>query len=215
MRFSTIIFDLDGTLLETGRGVWNGFNFALEKLGVSLPLDFDRNRIIGPPLRYGFRDLAGVDLNDVETAVRLYREYYSTKGLHEAEPYPGTMELLSELNKKGATVCLATSKYGVLAQKQLEIFGLASFFKYTAMSKESEVTTTKSEMVADLLASSKTPARDAVMIGDTKYDVMGAVKNEVPFIGVLYGYGSREEMEEAGARAFVPGVHALMEMLLG
>lgn len=215
MRFSTVIFDLDGTLLETGRGVWNGFNSALEKLGMSMPSNLDRNSIIGPPLRYGFQNLAGVDQKDVETAVRLYREYYSTEGIHEAEPYPGAIELLSELNQKGATVCLATSKYGALAEKQLKLFGLASFFSHTAMSKESEVTTTKSEMVAHLLETSGTSAQDAVMIGDTKYDVMGAVKNGVPFIGVLYGYGSREEMEKAGADSFVTDVPALRQMLLG
>lgn len=214
LRYTTVIFDLDGTLLESGIGVANGFRYALDRMGLPMPETMDRRQFVGPPLRYSFQTQLGLPDDRLDEAVALYREYYIQTGQFEAEPYPGVMDLLRDLNEAGAAVCLATSKYSAIAKPMLDHFGLRPLLRYAAMSDGSELLSAKKGMLLDVLAHCPTPPGQAVMIGDTSYDAAGARDAGVPFIGVLYGYGTQAEMEAAGGRVFVRTTAELRPLLL-
>jgi haloacid dehalogenase superfamily, subfamily IA, variant 1 with third motif having Dx(3-4)D or Dx(3-4)E len=200
--YETVIFDKDGTLLDSAPGVMNAVRYALERLGLPFPEGVEQRSLIGPPLRYGYSSILGVSDDMLERAVVLHREYYGKYGLYEAELYPGIMDLVRELHGLGVKVCVATSKFHVLAERMLEHFGLTPFLHYSVMSEGTELTSTKQAMLDKVLTHCGTPREQTVMVGDTIYDVEGAQGAGLPFIGVLFGYGTREQMEHAGARRF-------------
>jgi phosphoglycolate phosphatase len=142
-----------------------------------------------------------------------YREYYREIGLFEAECYPGIRDLLRDLRRAGAKVCLDTSKYAAMAERMLEHFGLRPLIDHMAMSAGGERHSAKKEMLLDVLAACGKRPGAAVMIGDTHYDAEGALAVGMPFIGVLYGYGTREEMEKAGGSVFAADVPELKKLL--
>jgi phosphoglycolate phosphatase len=170
-------------------------------------------RFLGPPLRHGLHALLGLTGAELDAAVGIYREYYRERGLFEAECYPGIRELLPELRSAGATICLATSKYSVMAEKMMEHFGLRPLLDHMAMSEGSERRSAKKDMLLEVLAACGTRPGQAVMVGDTMYDAEGAREAGTEFIGVLYGYGTREEMEQAGGRLFAADAAELKKML--
>lgn len=213
MKYEAFFFDMDGTLLESGTGVVNAFRYAAEKMRLPFPPDLHPRLLVGPPLRWSFERYFGLTNTQVEEAVMLYREYYGTRGAYEAAPYPGIPELLRDLNATGKPVCLATSKYVVMAERMVDHFGFRPYLSHLAMSGGRENISAKKDMVAELLRDCATAPGRAVMIGDTAFDVEGGLANGVAFIGVLYGYGSREEMEREGANVFAQDVGALRELL--
>ena len=143
----------------------------------------------------------------------MHRDYYGRQGLYEAELYPGMMDLVRDLHAAGVKVCVATSKYYALAERMLDHFGLSSFVHYAAMSDGTELTSTKRAMLTRVLAHCGTPAEQTIMVGDTVYDAEGARDAGLPFLGVLFGYGAREEMERAGARRFAVDAGGLRKQL--
>ena len=212
--YKTVIFDMDGTLLDSAQGVINSVRYALTKLHRPFPDSLDERKLVGPPLRYSFAQLLGIESNLLDAAVEAYREYYGSHGAYEASFYPGMELLLRDLHKAGAAICLATSKYSVMAEKVMDHFGMGSYFRYKAMSDGTEALSTKKAMLAKVLSESRSSAADSVMIGDTVYDAQGAFANDLPFIGVLYGYGTRKEMESEGAGCFAADVPELRTLLL-
>lgn len=214
VKYSTVLFDLDGTLLESARGVFNAFRAATRAVAMEIPEGFDQRRFIGPPLLYSFETLLGMDEKTADTALKAYRDYYGSQGLYEADLYPGVTSLLADLKTSGACMCLATSKYSAMAERMLDHFGIRSCFDYTAMSNGTEATSAKSRLITQVLEGSGSRPDQAVMIGDTHYDAEGARDTGVHFVGVLYGYGTREEMLLAGASVFVETVEELCEYLL-
>ena len=197
LKYETVIFDMDGTILDSDEGVLNAMRHAIKQLGFAEPPREEQRKFLGPPLKFSFEQVVGMDSASAEKAVRIYREYYAEKGVNECCLYPGMESLLHDLNGAGVKVCLATSKIAVMARKVLENFRLTGVFFYTEESDGAESNPSKTAKVAKVLEKTGTAPERAVMIGDTKYDVASARENGVPFIGVLYGYGTRAEMEEA------------------
>lgn len=214
LKYQVTVFDMDGTLLDSAPGVVNGFKYAIEHFGLKLPEAFDIRPCLGPPLGWSFAEKLGLPDEQVEQAIAIYREYYGRQGVYEAEPYPGIKGLLEDLNESGAVVCLATTKYSLMAEKMLDHFGLSGFIRHAAMATVDQRKSAKKEMIQDLLNRCGRRAENAVMIGDTRYDAEGASAAGTDFIGVTYGYGLREEMEEEGGRKFVADTGALRRELM-
>lgn len=202
-RYPLTVFDFDGTLVDSGPGILNGLKYALEHLDLELPPGFELRPCIGPPLSWTFQTKLHVPEEKIEEAISIYRDYYGRAGAFEAELYPGIKTLLEDLNRAGAVVCLATTKYSVMAEKMMDHFGIRGLIRHAAMSTINQANSAKKEMILDILQRSGQSRGQAVMIGDTSYDASGAAAAGVDFIGVLYGYGLRGEMEQAGGRRFV------------
>ena len=212
-KYPVTVFDMDGTLIDSVPGIVNAMKYALDRLDLKPPENFDIRPCLGPPLSWSFQTQLLVPPELVEKAISVYREYYGQTGVFEAEPYPGIKELLEDLNQAGAVVCLATTKYSVMAEMMLKHFGLWQLIRHAAMATVDQVKSTKKEMLQDILARCGQGPEKAVMIGDTLYDAEGAASAGLDFIGVLYGYGLREEMEQAGGRKFVADTRMLREAL--
>ena len=211
LQYKTVIFDLDGTLLESAPGVINAVRYSLNKLKLPFPKNLDQRLLIGPPLKSSYQDILGGEPALVDEAVNLHRDYYGTKGAYESKLYPGVNALLKTLHQAGANVCIATSKFHIVAEEILAHYDLKKFITYSAMSDGQELSSKKSEMIAKVLAFCNSTPQAAVMIGDTYFDLEGAKENNVPFIGVLFGYGSRLEMKEANY--FVDSIPELEKIL--
>ena len=205
----TLLFDLDGTLTDPGLGITNSVSYALDRMGVPVPPREALYAFIGPPLTDSFRDQFGFSPEEADRAVSLYREYFSESGMFENAVYPGIPELLRHQRELGRTLCVATSKPIVFASQILDHFQLTAYFHWICGPGLDERKTAKADVVADALRRSATDSRDAMMIGDRSHDVLGAAACGVRTIGVLYGYGSREELTGAGAWAIAETVSQL------
>ena len=211
-----LLFDFDGTLFDTGPGVINCVVYALEHLGIHETDMQKLRKFMGPPLYDMFLELYG--LNDAlgNEAVRLYRERYQPTGIWECAPYPGIVELLKKLRKAGYLLSVATSKPTPSALRILERYQMESLFDFICGSEFDGTRSKKSEVVKAVLEHfkiQKDPDR-ALMIGDRKYDVLGASAVGVPCLGVRYGYGEPGELEEAGAIAVVDSIKELEAYLI-
>lgn len=214
-----ILFDLDGTLTDPGVGITNSVMYALEKYGITVSDKSELYKFIGPPLMQSFEKYYGFDQNKAERAVALYREYFQDRGIFENEIYDGIQQLLDALKVQGKVIGLATSKPEIYAKQILEHFGLDDYFDFVSGSMLNGERTDKGEVIAWAIQLLGERARytleEMVMIGDREHDVIGARKNGLASIGVLFGYGSREELTGAGADVVVSSVCELTEMLTG
>ena len=198
--FRYILFDLDGTLTDSGLGITNSVMYALGRFGISVEDRSELYRFIGPPLLSSFKEFYGFDASTAEKAVEYYREYYSVKGIFESTVYDGIPELLKQISDSGRKSALATSKPEKYAVQILDRFGLSQYFSNITGASMTEARTDKAELIS--LALSALDIKDkssAVMIGDRRFDIYGARANGIASTGVLYGYGSREELTGAGA----------------
>lgn len=210
-----ILFDLDGTLTDPGIGITNSAIYALERFGISVSDRSELYPFIGPPLIDSFEKHYHFSRKDAETAVKYYREYYTDKGIFENLLYPNIDKLLRTLCENGKQVILATSKPEPFAKQILDYFRLSPYFHFVAGALLNETRTEKAEVIAHALTSCRISPCEAVMIGDREYDIFGAKQNKLTSVGVLYGYGSREELETAGADFIVETVNDLQTLLLG
>ena len=198
-QYPYIIFDLDGTLTDSGPGVMNGIIYALERFGVEAPEKSALHECIGPPLRESFQRLGGFSPEKAEEAILVFREYYEPTGIFENSVYPGMEAALGRLKAAGRTLAVATSKLDVTALRVLDHFGLSPYFDVVVGSRADGTLSEKAEVLGHALGLLGAGAADALMVGDRKYDVEGAAENGVECMGVLYGYGDREELRRAGA----------------
>lgn len=205
----TILFDLDGTLTDSGEGIINCATLALRHFGLPIPSYADMRTFVGPPLRDSFIRF-GVPADQADEAIRVYRSRYIPTGMFENTPYPGIRELLEALRAEGYTLYVATSKPEEMSVTILEKFDLAKYFCRICGASIDSSRSTKDAVIAYLLESSGAK-EDMVMVGDTKYDILGAKAHGIPAIGVGWGYGKVEEMEEAGAA----GIAETMDELIG
>ena len=212
--YKTLLFDLDGTLTDPGEGITNSVSYALRCFGITPPPREALYPFIGPPLVDSFRNFYGFSDADAHKAVDCYREYYRDRGIFENALYDGIPELLRDLHAAGYQILLATSKPEHFAIQILEHFGILPRFHHVAGALMDESRTKKNEVIAHALAISGANPAEALMIGDREYDVLGAKEFSIPTVGVLFGYGSREELETAGAAYIAPTVQALREYLL-
>lgn len=202
MKYRVILFDLDGTVTDSGPGIMNSVQYALAKFGIMNPDRAVLRRFVGPPLTDSFERFYGLSPAEAVKAVDYYREYYQAGGIFENEVYEGVRELLQGLKKSGCKVYLATSKPQVFGEQILEHFEIKDYFDGVVGSFLDGTRVNKSEVVTEALrlaGITQETRNEAVMIGDREYDIHGAHKLGISAIGVLYGYGSREELEKAGA----------------
>lgn len=202
-----IFFDLDGTLTASHYGIINACVYALDKFGIEVPDTSVLMKFIGPPLIDSFQLFYGMDKETAQRAVSIYREYYKDKGIFENELYAGIPEMLAKLKNAGKTICLATSKPETFAIRILEHFDLDHYFDIICGSDLSGLRDNKAavigvtlEKTADLLhkrVEELIPL--TIMIGDREHDIIGAAVHQLPCMGVLYGYGTEEELKMAGA----------------
>ncbi len=215
MRFTTLFFDLDGTLTESGPGIMNAVRYALEKQGFPVPEEAVLRRFIGPPLEDSFMRCCGMSREQGLASVPLYREYYIPIGAYENAPYPGIPDFLLEAKAAGLRLAVATAKAESTSRTVLAHFGLDGFFSSVSGVSESEGRLSKRDAIAWALEQEGITDRSSVlMIGDRENDIDGARFNGLASCGVLYGYGSREELEEAGADYIVSSVEELRQLVL-
>ena len=211
MCYETIYFDLDGTLTDSGPGIMNAVAYALAAMGRPVPSRASMRRFIGPPLSYSFQAYEGMSPEDARRAVELYRVYYNDRGKFENTPYSGIDRLLEALRAKGKRLYVATSKPEGLSVEILEHFGLAGYFERIAGSTLDDSRSTKIQVLRYAIGMGG--RERAVMVGDRHLDVEGARENGLPCVGVVYGYGSRQELQEAGALALADTVEDLLHIL--
>ncbi|MGV7214987.1 HAD family hydrolase [Bradyrhizobium sp. UFLA05-112] len=195
---ATIYFDLDGTLTDPKPGITRSIQYALERLGQHVPSEDDLTWCIGPPLHASLKKLTGTD-ELADRALLLYRERFADIGLFENEAYSGIEETLSALSATGARMFVATSKPAVYATRIVDHFGLKRYFEQVFGSELDGTRVDKGDLLAYALDTARVDPQTAVMIGDRSHDVVGARRNGMTSIGVLYGYGSEAELREAGA----------------
>ena len=212
-RIKNVLFDLDGTLTDPAEGITNALMHAQRRLGMAVSPREALYVFIGPPLIETFMSEWGLTRVESEQALVYYREHFSTKGLFENVPYEGIGQALAELKRAGLRLFVATSKPEPLSLRILEHFDLLPYFEAVAGSTMDEQRTKKGEVIAYALQTFHLDPAETVMVGDRKHDVIGARENGLPCLGVLYGYGSREELTEAGAAALAADVGELVAWL--
>ena len=194
-----VFFDLDGTLTDSQVGIIRCIRYALAEVGVDVPAAEDLTWCIGPPLEQSLESILG-DSATAEIAMKHYRARFIETGMYENRVYDGVPGALSRLRSEGVTLFVATSKPEVYATRIVEHFRLAGFFERVFGTTLHGEHIEKTELLRRALGESKVSAGAAAMVGDRSHDMLGATQNGMLAGGVLYGYGSREELVAAGAR---------------
>lgn len=207
----TILFDLDGTLTDSGEGIINCVIYALERFGLPIPERESLRYFVGPPLHESFVK-QGVPADRAEEAVAVYRERYVPIGMFENSPYPGIRKVLEALHEAGNTLYVASSKPEWMCVQILEHFDLAKYFAQICGASMDTSRSSKEAVIAYLIEQNGR-TDNMVMVGDTRFDVIGAKEHGIPCIGVNWGYGTVEEMENAGAAAIACTMEELLDVL--
>lgn len=211
--YSALLFDLDGTLTDSAPGIMNCLRHALGIMGYDMPNEPER--FLGPPLQDSFAKYCGMNEEQVAEAVRLFRERYRDKGLFENSVYEGVPEMLGRLKASGKRLMVATCKADIYAKRILERFGLAGYFEFVGGAELGGARSEKWEVIEYVLGSTGILDRSGVlMIGDRKHDVIGAKKCGISCMGILWGYGSEEELSAAGADYIAKTPSEAADMLL-
>ena len=213
--YDAVLFDFDGTLTESHRGILASAYETLDAMGVEAPPEAVMRRMIGPPLWFTFTELCHMPPEQAEEAIERFRVKYDSWGVYQNQLYPHVEEMLEELKQAGVALCAATSKSPVAAGNVFSFFHLERWLSYLSTPDGEEKSSNKKELILKALNHLGVPPERAVMVGDTRYDALGAKEAGTAFIGVLYGYGTREEMEQAGADCFAASVPELENILLG
>ena len=215
-----ILFDLDGTLTDPKEGITKSVQYALDHYGIHVE---DLNSLIpfiGPPLMDSFEEFYGFSPRQAREGVQVYREYFTDRGWRENEVFPGIPQMLGKLKAAGKKLYVATSKPEVFALRILDHFGLTEYFDGVGGADLEETRTKKADVIRYLLERENIPSAEGkertriLMVGDREHDVLGAAQAGLDCVGVLYGYGSRQELEESGAWAIAESVEELTELLL-
>lgn len=216
MRFKSVIFDFDGTICKTGEGIVKSAKYALEAFGFDVPQDeSELEFFIGPPLLVTFQERYGADVQTAEELVKKYRERYTNIGVFESELYDGIERLLANLKKDGFLIGIASSKPQKYVQMLLEHFGVIKYFDCICGVTFTADCESKASIIARCLAELNTAPNEAIMVGDKKYDIEGAKANGVDGVGALWGYGTKFEFIEAGAKFIAEKVDDVESIALG
>ena len=200
MSYRVALFDLDGTLTDSAPGITHSVRYAMEQMGKPLAPDRDLRCFIGPPLLYSFENYLGLSPEDSQRAVDLYRVCYRAGAMLECGVYDGVRETLAELNRRGIVCVLATCKPHEFACRIVEHFDLAKYLAFISGPEMDGTRNEKHEVIAYAMEKLGIPSPDSVlMVGDRRDDVVGAERCNMACIGVEWGFGTREELEAAGA----------------
>ena len=215
LPYRTVLFDMDGTIVESGEGIIRTVEETLRTFGWRTLSPEELRRFVGPPSHDSYRNIAGMDEALARRAADWHRARYRDENWRLAHLFPGMRELLADLRRAGAHTALATTKPRPALESMLDAFDLRSLLDFTASSRADGTGGEKPALIARCLtALGETDKSRTVMIGDTRFDAAGARDAGVPFLGVLYGYGTRAEMEREGASRFVSSVEELRAALL-
>ncbi|MBO7121673.1 MAG: HAD hydrolase-like protein [Treponema sp.] len=212
--YKLALFDLDGTLTQSEFGILASAKYALEKFGIYEADEKKLKRFIGPPLYVSFSEFYGLTGADGEEAVRLYREVYEAENFKNAPVYEGIPAALLALKDAGRSLMVVTSKPQGMAERVVAHVGLEKFFDAIVGPGREMLTPSKTVLIQKALALSGARKEEAVMIGDRKFDIEGAKGAGIASVGVLYGYGSREELEAAGADFFAPTPAGIARLII-
>ena len=188
-QYDLILFDLDGTLLDTSTGIFNSVRFAEKQMNLNSVPDERLREFVGPPPIKMYMDVYGLDEVSALLAARFHREYGRTKAIYEAEPYPDMVQTLQQLNSKGFKLGVATLKSQEIAEEVLRLNGMLDLFMCVVGMDKDE---TRKKVDTIRMAQLDTNAKKAVLVGDSPYDYEGAIAAGIDFIGVLYGFGFKE-----------------------
>lgn len=217
MKYTVVLFDLDGTLTDPGEGITNSVMYSLKKNGIEVPDRSTLYRFIGPPLHESYENYFSFSHEQAMEAVGYYREYYAEKGIFENGVYEGIRSMLETLKEKGVLCLVATSKPEKYARQIVEHYELADYLYYVAGACMDGSRTDKAEVIAYALEQlpANTDQSRVLMVGDRLHDIAGAKKNRIDSVGVLFGYGSERELKEAGADYLAANAEELTAIILG
>lgn len=215
VKYQNIMFDLDGTLTDPYEGITGGIKYAAREMGYTIRHESRLREAIGPSLVFAFTELVGMKQEETTEAIRQYRVYYSKQGALENEIYPGIRELLETLHAQGRHVILASSKPEEYCEKILAHFDILKYFHFVGGNNFKEERPSKEAVIRHVMANCPdVTTENTLMVGDRCYDVTGSGKCGFDCAGVLYGFGTREELEEAGAKYIIATVDELKELLI-
>ncbi len=210
-----ILFDLDGTIIDTKEGIISSLLYALKELGFDeIPEADDLFWCIGPPLQESFSILLNTkEKAKVDEGVRLYRVNYNKKGIYQFKLYDGIVETIKQLNQKGLNTYIATSKPKIMAEKIISYLELNDLFNGIYGAELDGIRSKKGVLISYLIEKEKLDKKDTIMIGDRKHDIIGAKENNIKSCGVTYGYGSNDELIENGADYIVHSPKDLLDII--
>ncbi len=214
MKYDILLFDLDGTLTDPGEGVKNAAAYALQKRGIIVEDKNELNKFIGPPLVESFSMFYGYTAEESDRCVEDYRVYYADKGVFENRVYDGIHELLSSLKSSGKKLVVATSKPEYFAKQVLDHFDLTKYFDFVAGATLDRSRNQKIDVIKYAIEGiGEADKSKMIMIGDRDHDIKGAKAVGIDSMGVLYGYGDREEHERAGATYIAETVEDILKFV--
>lgn len=213
--YTYLFFDLDGTLMKSGEGIMRCAQHALQHFGIHVEHWEELLPFVGPPLEDSFKHFYHFTDEQVKEATHIYGLRYAKLGAFEAVPYPGVFDLLTQLKNAGKILVLATSKKITMTKMVLNHFGLLPYFHFIGARDDEGTRHTKADVIQYAIKQLHIEDRnEIVMIGDRKFDIIGARETGIDSIGVLYGYGDRKELTEAGATYLASNNQELAELLL-
>jgi phosphoglycolate phosphatase len=213
MKYNNVLFDLDGTVTDPYLGITNSVKYALNKFNITEENNDKLKLFIGPPLGKSFAEYYGFNTNNARIAVEYYREYYSIKGIYENKLYTGIENVLKALYEKNIHCIVATSKLEKYAVKVLRNFNIDVYFQDIVGSNLEGTLLEKQDIIKYAIEKNKLGKEKTVMVGDRKYDIIGARDNGIDSIWVLYGYGTREELKEIQPTNYCNRVDELLKLL--
>lgn len=214
-KYTHAFFDLDGTLTDSAEGITNSVRYALQKMGIDPPPADALTGFIGPPLAWGFSHYFGMSEEESHRAIAHYREYYKARGMLENRVYDGIPALLRSLTETGIVCVLATSKPHIYANTILAHFGLDRYFSFVSGPEFDGTRGEKHEVIAYAIERMGLTHREQIlMVGDRHHDVLGAKRCGLDCAGVLWGFGSEDELRDAGARYLCKSVDELRIIFL-
>ncbi len=208
-----IFFDLDGTLTDSKEGIFLSLRYALNYFGIQEEDDEKLKLFLGPPLVGAFMQYYQMTEQQANTALEKYREIFAVKGIYALSMYDGVGQMLKNLKKKNKTLCLATAKPILYAKDIVERLKIAQYFDFLEGATMDESRSEKTQVIDHLIKTYGLDKERIIMVGDRDHDIYGAKENGIESLGVLYGYGSREELKKAGCKNFAKTVKEVEKFL--
>lgn len=214
MKNRLVLFDFDGTLFDTSRGIIETTQKAFAEMGFPVPNEEDfRNEIIGPPLEWTYTEILHLSKEDADKTVACFRVHYPKEGIYLSTPYPGLLEMLQKLKAAGVTIAIASSKPTIFIEKLLTKYDLTSYFTAVSGITIGGAHLTKGDVIRIAMEQVGAKPEAVVMVGDRKYDMIGAREQGVISVGATYGFGSTEELRESGADYLADSIDELCKTL--